>query len=71
MSENLISIRRPLNAHVWDKDPDGFYVEPEWVSERLFDVEQFTGGIWDPCAGLGALLHLSYSYAPPCGPALS
>ena len=22
--------RRPLLAHVWTKDPHGFYIEPEW-----------------------------------------
>jgi hypothetical protein len=42
---------RPRYAHVWAKDLDGFYIEPEWVSERLFAVEQFTGSIWDPFCG--------------------
>jgi hypothetical protein len=31
--------RRPLAAHVWLKETNGFYVEPSWVSERLFAVE--------------------------------
>jgi hypothetical protein len=60
MSENLNTAaslsRRPLKAHVWEKDPDGWYVEPQWVSERLFAVEEFPGGgIWDPAAGLGRI----------------
>jgi hypothetical protein len=55
MSENLTSIRRPLDAHIWAKDPDGFYTEPSWVSERLFAVEKFSGGIWDPACGMGRI----------------
>lgn len=46
---------RPLGAHVWAKEPLGFYVEPEWCSERLFAVEKFAGSIWDPCCGIGRI----------------
>jgi hypothetical protein len=46
---------RPLAAHIWIKEPDGFYVEPAWCSERLFQVETFAGAIWDPAAGLGRI----------------
>jgi len=47
------SDHRPLGAHIWDREPDGFYVEPFWVSERLFEVEKFTTSVWDPCCGIG------------------
>jgi len=47
------SDHRPLAAHIWSKEPDGFYVEPSWVSERLFAVEKFDGTIWDPACGIG------------------
>jgi hypothetical protein len=47
--------RKPLNAHVWVKDPDGWYVEPTWVSERLFAVEEFCGSIWDPACGIARI----------------
>jgi hypothetical protein len=47
--------RRPLAAHIWRKDPDGFYVEPQWCSERLFEVETFIGPVWDPCCGIGRI----------------
>jgi hypothetical protein len=47
--------RRPLGAHVWAKEALGFYVEPQWCSERLFQVEQFDGAIWDPACGLGRI----------------
>jgi hypothetical protein len=33
-----------------------FYVEPEWCSERLFDVEPFVGEIIDPACGLGRIV---------------
>lgn len=47
---------RAKAAHVWDKHPDEFYTEPKWCSSRLFDVEDFTGGILDPCCGRGNIL---------------
>jgi hypothetical protein len=50
------SDHRPLAAHIWNKDPDGFYVEPEWCSVRLFEVEKFSGTILDPACGLGRVV---------------
>jgi len=50
------SDHRPLAAHVWKKEPDGFYVEPEWCSVRLFEVEKFAGTIWDPACGIGRVV---------------
>jgi hypothetical protein len=35
---------------------DEHYVEPEWVSERLFQVEDFEGRIWDPACGFGRIV---------------
>ena len=46
---------RPLAAHVWRKESNGFYVEPQWCSERLFAVEEFAGAIWDPACGIGRI----------------
>ena len=46
---------RPLLAHVWTKDPHGFYIEPEWCARRLFGVEQFNGVIKDPACGIGRI----------------
>src|SRR5262249_36628929 len=48
--------RRPLGAHIWRKDELGFYVEPNWVDERLFAVESFVGTIADRACGLGRVL---------------
>jgi hypothetical protein len=45
--------RRPLHAGIWAKAELGFYVEPQWCSERLFAVEEFAGSVWDPAVGIG------------------
>jgi hypothetical protein len=50
------SDHRPLAAHIWNKEPDGFYVEPEWCSVRLFEVEKFNGTVWDPACGIGRIV---------------
>lgn len=39
------------NAHLWARHPDDYYVEPEWVSQRLFETEHFEGTIVDPACG--------------------
>jgi hypothetical protein len=53
------SVARPLRgplrkreSHLWSRDPDDFYVEPEWCSQRLFEVERFERDVWDPACGL-------------------
>lgn len=35
---------------------DEHYVEPFWVSERLFEEEKFIGGIYDPACGFGRIV---------------
>lgn len=42
-------------AHIWKPQKDGHHVEPHWVNRRLFEVEQFTGPILDPCCGFGRI----------------
>ena len=44
---------RPKNTHIFAKAEGLHYVEPEWVSTRLFEVERFPGPIQDPFAGWG------------------
>jgi len=46
---------RPRRSHIFDRDRDDFYVEPEWCSRRLFEVEPFIGLIRDPCCGLDTI----------------
>jgi hypothetical protein len=49
----IISTR---DTHIFERDIADHYVEPSWVSSRLFDVEQFDGPILDPCCGWGRIL---------------
>lgn len=43
-------------AHVWERDPLDFYVEPRRATEGLLSVETFTGGILDPACGAGNIV---------------
>lgn len=49
---------REKDAHLWERHPQDWYVEPEWCSKRLFDVEKFGAHIpvTDPACGLGRIL---------------
>lgn len=42
-------------AHIFDREIHEHYVEPEWCSRRLFNVERFKGIIHDPCCGFGRI----------------
>ena len=44
------------NAHLWARDPDDWYVEPQWCNDALFAAEKFDGVIVDPCCGMGRIL---------------
>jgi len=44
---------RPKNARVFARDEFNWYVEPQWVTNRLLCAESFTGPIWDPACGSG------------------
>src|SRR5262245_22965989 len=48
--------RSPLHAGIWAKNELGFYVEPNWCSERLFAVEDFAPTVYDPACGSGRIL---------------
>jgi hypothetical protein len=47
---------KPRASHIFPKAKNGWYVEPSWCSRRLFDVEKFGGGIYDPACGWGTIL---------------
>lgn len=49
-------IKRAENSHIWQREQHEHYVEPPWCSQRLFDVEEFDGPIFDPCCGFGYIL---------------
>lgn len=46
---------KKLDAHIWEREANDHYVEPEWVSRRLFDDEPFEGAVWDPACGFGRI----------------
>lgn len=31
---------KKLDAHVWEREENEHYVEPEWCSQRLFEEER-------------------------------
>jgi hypothetical protein len=58
-----VSLRGPLRkreSHLWERDPNDWYVEPEWCSERLFAMAREWGwglfSVWDPAAGCGRIV---------------
>jgi len=59
------NVKRLRTSHIWARDDADWYVEPEWVSLRLFDVESFTGAIHDPAAGLGRIVHAARAHGYP------
>lgn len=49
--------RAKLDAHLWERHPDEWYVEPVRCTRDLLAVEAFPGGIvWDPTCGRGHVL---------------
>lgn len=53
---DAIDIKRAENSHIWQREEHEHYVEPEWCSKRLFEVEPFVQEIWDPCCGFGRVV---------------
>lgn len=56
VSHGLRGPLRKRESHLWTRQAEDWYVEPEWCSARLFELEQFTGSIWDPACGGGNIL---------------
>lgn len=53
------SLRGPLRkreSSLWAREANDWYVEPEWVSARLFEEERFEGGVYDPACGGGNIV---------------
>lgn len=47
---------RQKQAHLWERDPYDWYVEPYECSAALFRAERFNGIVWDPACGLGRIV---------------
>ncbi len=45
----------PVRAHQFPRHPDDFYIEQDWIWDRLFEKPfmQDLGWVWDPCCGTG------------------
>lgn len=56
MTLDVATPLRKRDSHLWARDPQDWYVEPEWCSERLFDVEPFEGPVLDPACGMGRIV---------------
>lgn len=56
MSVAVSGAKRAKASHIWERDPNDWYVEPEWCSRRLFEVETFDGEILDPACGIGRIV---------------
>jgi len=52
----MTDVLRAENSHIWKREAAEHYVEPEWCSRRLFQVEKFSGGIIDPSCGFGRIV---------------
>jgi hypothetical protein len=57
VTDQLVAFgKRPKLTHIFEKEEHLHYIEPEWVSIRLFKIEQFPGPVWDPFAGWGRVV---------------
>jgi hypothetical protein len=52
-------------SHIWERAEHEHYVEPSWCSERLFQEEEFTGKIHDPCCGFGTIPKAAQKFGFP------
>ncbi|HZP68360.1 MAG TPA: hypothetical protein VFB29_00325 [Pseudolabrys sp.] len=59
------AIEKAVDAHKWKREQFEHYVEPQWCSQRLFDVESFDGTIQDPSCGFGRVVLAALSAGLP------
>jgi hypothetical protein len=59
MTTASAAMRGPLRkreSNLWQREANDWYVEPEWCSARLFQIEKFQGEIKDPACGSGRIV---------------
>lgn len=56
---------RKRESHIWHREENDHFVEPEWCAQRLFQVEKFTGTIQDPSCGFGRIVLAALSAGLP------
>jgi hypothetical protein len=59
---SVVGVEKERKSHIWKRQAEDWYQEPNWVSERLFDVEPFDGLIVDPCCGGGNIVRAARSH---------
>jgi SAM-dependent methyltransferase len=47
---------RALNAKLWARHPEDYYIEPDWLDDAIFAAENFEGPIYDPACGSGRIV---------------
>lgn len=65
MNAEASALRGPLRkreSNLWQRDPHDFYVEPSWVSQRLFEEEKFTSDVHDPACGSGNIVRAAAAH---------
>lgn len=53
----MMSGKKPIAAHAWERDENDWYVEPERVTTQLLQRETIVGSIYDPCCGQGNIIN--------------
>lgn len=53
---------KKLDAHLWVRHPQDWYIEPEWCSRRLFEVEPFEEAVVDPACGSGRIVRSALDF---------
>jgi hypothetical protein len=48
--------KRKGKKRIWERHPEDWYVEPDWVNDRLFANEPFDGPVHDPACGEGRIV---------------
>lgn len=48
--------KRKNKKRMWQRHPEDWYIEPDWVNDRLFAEERFEGRIHDPACGSGRIV---------------
>jgi hypothetical protein len=53
---------RPRASHIWPRNSADWYIEPEWCSARLLDVEPVVGAVHDPACGMGRIVDAAIAH---------
>lgn len=63
MTQTDLAGARERKSHVWDRQAEDWYVEPEWCWRRLFQRRGFTPGmtVLDPACGLGTCVETAHA----------